>query len=628
MQSKSGTTKLAIPMPDRSPSPRAGVANHVKEKSCSDPDLRPEFTRRLGGGCVARKSPANRRARRRSGSIRVKVLPKDPLVARTQGLWPVDAVLECRTAGDGPTSARVAIVDYNGDLDTRFAPAKLLKDGSGFRGIAALKHDRILDNFNFHQVNVWAIIEQILTLLEDDEALGRPVPWASRLGRLLVLPHAGYQDNAFYDRATGALHLFYFEGPDGSPVYTCLSHDIVAHELGHAVLDGLKPGYNEVCSPETAGFHEYFGDAIAMLASLNNREIAKLVTKGAPAQLTAKNVVSAIASEFGAAIHGLPGQDYLRGAWNKRKMSDLRGTYEEHDWSEILTGVYYDLLQYLYVCNLKELSRGSGGKKRDQQQAIRALFRAANQTANVMLRAIDYCPPVDLRYDEYARALLRADEVAYPGDTYGIRAELKRIFRERGLQPPQEDQRARGEILYALRSAKDIDAITATPADAYRFLDEFRGLFQIPFDANLSVVSVYRTKKRARSGYWAPKERVIEFTWSEDVKLEGRSFGAIAGTLLPLYCGGTLVFDGNGNFLHMVLVPPTEERRKSLLKYARHLVRSGSLGVTDGSRGIGAPAADNFRIRATIEGTRVRFERNAAMRHARADTQHHAGPSS
>jgi hypothetical protein len=576
---------------------------------------------------MAKKSLAKQRTRHKRRSIRVKVLPKDPLVARTQGLWPVDAVLECPTIGDGPTSARVAIIDYNADLDTRFAPAKLLKDRSAFRGLAGLKHDKILDNFNFHQVNVWAIVEQILTLLEDDEALGRPVPWASGLGRLLVLPHAGYQANAFYDRATGAVHLFYFEGPDGGPVYTCLSHDIVAHELGHAVLDGLKPGYNEVSSPETAGFHEYFGDAIAMLASLTNRNIAKLVTKGAPAQLTAKNVVSAIASEFGATIHGVSEQDYLRGAWNKRKMSDLRGTYEEHDWSEVLTGVYYDMLQYLYMRNLRGLLRESGRKRKNQQQAIRALFRAANQTANVMLRAIDYCPPVDLRYDEYARALLRADEVAYPGDTYGIRVKLKRIFRQRGLQPPPEDQRTRAEVLYALRGAKDIDAITATPADAYRFLDEFRELFQIPFHANLSVVSVYRTKKRARSGYWAPKERVIEFTWSEDIKLEGPSFGAITGMLLPLHCGGTLVFDGNGNFLHMALVLPTEERRKSLLRYARYLVRSGSLGVTDGTRGIGAPAAENFRVRATIDGNRVRFQRNAAMRHA-PGAHHHAGPLS
>ena len=225
-------------------------------------------------------------------------------------------------------------------------------------GSRGLSNGKILENFNFHQVNVWAIIEQILMRLEDDYALGRPIPWASGFGRLLVLPHAGYQQNAFYDRATGALHLFYFEGPDGKPVYTCLSHDIVAHELGHAVLDGLKPGYNEVSSPETAGFHEYFGDAIAMLASLRRREIAMLVTQGAPARLKAKNVVSAIASEFGAAIHGLPDRDYLRGAWNKQTMRDLRGTYEEHDWSEILQASTM-ICCSTFTCTISPRSRGS-----------------------------------------------------------------------------------------------------------------------------------------------------------------------------------------------------------------------------------------------------------------------------
>src|SRR5262249_4695578 len=149
----------------------------------------------------------------------------------------------------------------------------------------------------------------------------------------------------------------------GKPVYTCLSHDIVAHELGHAVLDGLKPGYNEVSSPETAGFHEYFGDAIAMLSSLSNPELARLVTQDAPARLSAKNVVSAIASEFGAAIRGVEKKDYLRGAWNNRKMKDLRGTYEEHDWSEILTGVYYDLLQYLYERNLQDITKNGAIKR-------------------------------------------------------------------------------------------------------------------------------------------------------------------------------------------------------------------------------------------------------------------------
>jgi hypothetical protein len=32
----------------------------------------------------------------------------DPLLARTQNLWPVDAKLDCLTPSDGPMSARVA----------------------------------------------------------------------------------------------------------------------------------------------------------------------------------------------------------------------------------------------------------------------------------------------------------------------------------------------------------------------------------------------------------------------------------------------------------------------------------------------------------------------------------------
>lgn len=561
-------------------------------------------------------------------NVSVRILPKDPLVARRDGLWPVKANLTCATLGHGPTSSRVAVVDYNADLDTRFAPARMLSSKKGFRGIDGRSDEKLLDSFTFHQVNVWAIIEEILNRLENHRALGRPIPWASGFGRLLVLPHAGYEANAFYDRETGALHFFYFEGLDGKPVYTCLSHDIIAHELGHAILDGLKPGYNDVSSAETAGFHEYFGDAIAMTASLRRREIALLVTKGAPQRLAAKNVVSAIASEFGAAHHGVAAKDYLRGAWNSRKMSDLRGTYQEHDWSEILTGVYYSLLQYLYQRNLKRIVKEDDAAKKKRtvgkkwQQSMKALINAADQTANVMLRAIDYCPPVDLRYNEFARALLRADEVSYPIDTLGIRTELQRIFRKRGLVPPKEDPKRRSDIVRALRDARPIDEITATPVDAYRFLDQHRDLFGIPGDANLAVPSVYRTNKQAANGYWAPKERIVEFTWSEDVKLAGRRYGSLDGTFFPLLCGGTLVFDSSGNFLHMSLVLPDKKRRRELQDYIAYLVREGSIGVADGLRGIGAPRADDFRIRATIDENRLRLVRNAAMRHS---TPHHGG---
>jgi hypothetical protein len=526
--------------------------------------------------------------------------------------------LDCPTPATGPTGPHAVVVDYNADLDTRFAPA-VLQGNRSFRGIAGVSGAKLLDNFQFHQVNMWAIVERTVALIEDQYLMGRPIPWAFGSGRLVLLPHAGYLDNAFYDRDTGALHFFYFQGPDGNPVYTCLSHDVVAHELGHAILDGLKPYYNEVTSPETAGFHEYFGDAVAMMASLSFRETALVVVRGGPAKLKPKNVVSAIASEFGAALRGIPDQAYLRGAWNNRKMKDLRGTFEEHDWSEILTGVYYDVLEWLYPrFRAQAEADGEPATTRGMREhySMRALSRAATVTAGVMFRALDYCPPVDLRYDEYARAMLRADEVAYPLDHLGIREMLTGVFKRRGLLPPEPDLDFAREIQMQLRGV-DIGQVASTPADAYRFIDSRRELFgSIPYEANLSIASVYGTNKHAKSGYRPPKEHIIEFVWNEDVKLSGRRFRSLSGTTMPLLCGGTLVFDSNGNFLHLSLVKATDRRRKELQDYVAYLVKTGSLAVTDGLKGVGAPGPGRARVGASINGGRVSMVRNPAMRHA------------
>ena len=155
----------------------------------------------------------------------------------------------------------------------------------------------------------------------------------------------------------------------------------------------------------------------------------------------------------------------------------------------------------------------------------------------------------------------------------------------------------------------DIVAIAATPADAYRFLDAQRALFGIPYEANFAVVSVYSTNKRAKSGYRPPREHVIEFAWSQDVALAGARFGELAGTTLPLACGGTLVFDSNGNFLHLALAAPTPRRRAELLDYVAWLVQSRRIGI-------GAAPARRFVRRSRTAGRASR--RIAAMRHRRA----------
>ena len=93
---------------------------------------------------------------------------------------------------------------------------------------------------------------------------------------MIVVPHAGYMANAFYDRSSKSIQFYYF-GSEDSRVYTCLSHDIIAHETGHAILDGLRPGFIEDSSLQTTAFHEFVADLTAIITSLLNSDLRWLV---------------------------------------------------------------------------------------------------------------------------------------------------------------------------------------------------------------------------------------------------------------------------------------------------------------------------------------------------------------
>lgn len=87
-----------------------------------------------------------------------------------------------------------------------------------------------------------------------------------------MIPHAFYGANAFYDRDLHAVLLGYFRADRNDPgenlpaqsVFTCLSHDIVAHEMTHAVVDRLKRYFMEPTGEDVLAFHEGFSDIVAL----------------------------------------------------------------------------------------------------------------------------------------------------------------------------------------------------------------------------------------------------------------------------------------------------------------------------------------------------------------------------
>ena len=499
--------------------------------------------------------------------IRARIYVQDPAVAagRGGGLTTIRIPGEAYL-GAGPTSGRVEVVDYDETKDTTYPPVAPLKRGGGF----AVGGGHPARNFKHHQVNAWAIIARTLGILEAPSVMGRRIPWAFPGGRLRVYPHARMEENAYYDRDTSSLNLGYFDGKTpGTTIYTCLSHDIIAHELGHAVLDGLKPLYNEFDSPDVAGFHEYFGDALAMASSLTMKEVVKAVVAGHPKRLGARNIVSDIALEFGS--KGV-GHEPLRSAANKRTFGDLRNNWEEHDYSEVLTGAFHDLLVALYADAVPRAMASLGKKRVDGQVAVAALIGAANRTIRMMLRALDYCPPVGLTYRDYAWAILRADEVAYPIDSRGYRKKAAQVLRQRGVLQGRAELRLHNNQLREY----DVDRLAATRTDAYVFVDANREAFRIPRDVNFEIRALYRTRKVSSEGFYPPREIVVEFVWPHDLEMNGREYGPLDGEIVPLWCGGTLVFDSDGNVLHLIVKTETRERILRLRRYLRYLVDAGA----------------------------------------------------
>jgi hypothetical protein len=210
------------------------------------------------------------------------------------------------------------------------------------------------DTPQFDAVHTFAVVRQTLTMYQRALSAANnemPLPWQWNSSvdttPIQVYPY-GLPNvmNAFYSRSQNCLKFGDFV-PSGQAdrVYTCRSFDIVSHETGHAVLDGLKPQWLQADNPpQTGGLHESFGDLTAIFLALSQLDQCEAVVAQTKARLHDKTFLADIAEQFGLALGSSTG---LRNADNDLTLADA-GT-EVHAISQVFTGAVYDILADLFA---------------------------------------------------------------------------------------------------------------------------------------------------------------------------------------------------------------------------------------------------------------------------------------
>lgn len=453
-------------------------------------------------------------------------------------------------------------------------------------------------------LSAFGTVLSVVDLFESPDVLGRRLHWAFDDPQLLLQPCAGRGRNAYYDRRAGALRFLSFDADDGTTVHTALSHDIVVHETAHAVLDAVAPDLYDAVTPESHALHEAFADMTALIAALHHQPLrhAAIGASGGAAAALEGGFFSALAEEFGRAIRRRRA-DSLRNLYNARTLDpqdrsvDAAGrpnfvdVSEPHALSEILSGALYRFLIQLHR-DVNAPAADPGADRPSSEALDRSLAAAARQFKRFVFRALDFLPPGDVGFVDFARAVIAADLAVHDGHRWEGGA-LRALLCDRHV--------ARDPGAFALPDALphdrlagvDLERLVGDDRVAHAFAARNLDVLGVPADTPFDVQPRLRVRKKyTLPTFDRPGGRVIGYRteWIEECifKVAWTDFEPLAIDSLPsrraVRSGTTLVIGWRDRKVRALLTPtrdqgPLREQRDAFL---RRLLDRGLLGSGGG----------------------------------------------
>lgn len=404
-------------------------------------------------------------------------------------------------------------------------------------------------NPQFHQQMVYAVA--MTTIQNFQKALGRPVQWSpvdfqspaignaaympeQYVQRLRLYPHAFRDANAYYSQKKKAVLFGYFPAQPsdvamlmpGSLVFTCLSHDIIAHEVTHALIDGIYKRYVTPYHRDTLALHEAFSDLVALFQHFTFPELIENQIARTRGDLRSDNLLGQLAQQMGLAVGNYSS---LRNAIGQKDIETQQWTFikpdpgryekveEAHERGSILVAAVFDAFLNIYRTRTADLIRiASGGTgvlpngdihpdlvKRLAAEAA----RIAQQFLIMCIRALDYCPPLSTTFGDLLRGIISADADLVPDDALGYRVAFVESFKRWGIYPADIRTLSVENLSYhaftenEIRQASPVDDSHRAPG---RQIERLRH-----WEASDEQRFMRRLKDMVRDLYYMPREWVM-----------------------------------------------------------------------------------------------------------------------
>ncbi len=319
----------------------------------------------------------------------------------------------------------------------------------------------------FHHQMVYAVCSNVYSAFRT--ALGRVPGWSfggpQAPARLVLRPHHGLARNAWYEKAgaCGELRFGYFPASDqptdrslpGGFVFTCLSHDIIVHEVTHALLDGMRARLAEPTGADILAFHEAFADLVAIFQRFSYPQVVLAAIRRSRGALEQSQLLAQVASQFG---HTTGCNGPLRTALEQGPPRQYQEGLAPHALGSVLVSAIFEAFATVFRRKTERLVRlatgGTGvlppGELPHDLQVLLAgkASRLASQFLSLCIRAIDYCPPTGLMFGEYLRAMVTGDYDLVPDDPWDYRGALIDAFWRRRIYPPSVQHMSQDALLW------------------------------------------------------------------------------------------------------------------------------------------------------------------------------------